>query len=221
MPVVVIPLAATFIAGGLMFMLLGRPLAAATTGLGNFLNGLSGASSILLGIVIGLMMAFDMGGPVNKAAYAFGAANLGAAVASGNAGPLVIMATVMAAGMVPPLALALAVALRPQLFTPPERENGKTNWLLGASFITEGAIPFAAADPLRVIPSIMLGSAVTGAIVAVSGVQLRAPHGGIFVLFAINGVLMFLLALIAGTVVGAFAVMLAKQFHRNPALEDI
>jgi PTS system fructose-specific IIC component len=221
MPVVVIPLAATFIAGGLMFMLLGRPLAAATIGLGNFLNGLSGASSILLGIVIGLMMAFDMGGPVNKAAYAFGAANLGAAVASGNEGPLVIMATVMAAGMVPPLALALAVALRPSLFTPPERENGKTNWLLGASFITEGAIPFAAADPLRVIPSIMLGSAVTGAIVAVSGVQLRAPHGGIFVLFAINGVLMFLLALVAGTVVGAFAVMLAKQFHRNPALEDI
>ncbi|SDQ19071.1 fructose-specific PTS transporter subunit EIIC [Quadrisphaera sp. DSM 44207] len=219
MPVVIIPLFATLIAGGLMFLVLGRPLAAATTGLGNWLSGLSGTSSVVLGIVIGLMMAFDMGGPVNKAAYAFGAAGLSAATAA-NEGPLVIMATVMAAGMVPPLALALAVALRPKTFSPAERENGRTNWLLGASFITEGAIPFAAADPLRVIPSIMVGSAVTGAVVAASGVTLRAPHGGIFVLFAIDGVLVFLLALVAGTVVGALAVLVTKRLGRRTAELD-
>ncbi|MFP5334995.1 MAG: fructose-specific PTS transporter subunit EIIC [Actinomycetes bacterium] len=216
MPVVVIPLVATLVSGGLMIMVLGRPLAAATSGLESWLGGLSGSSTLVLGAVLGLMMAFDMGGPVNKAAYAFAAAGLsGASVA--NETPLVIMAAVMAAGMVPPLALALATVVRPGEFSPAERENGKTNWLLGASFITEGAIPFAAADPLRVIPSIMLGAATTGAIVAVSGVTLRAPHGGVFVSFAIGGVAMFLLALVVGTVVGALAVLVAKRIGRTPA----
>ncbi|MGY1673695.1 PTS fructose transporter subunit IIABC [Geodermatophilus sp. SYSU D00710] len=212
-PVVIIPLLATLISSGLMVAVLGRPLAAAVEGLGNWLNGLSGTSAVLLGIILGLMMCFDLGGPVNKAAYLFATAGL----ASQTSGSLVIMATVMAAGMVPPLAMALSTAIRPALYTPAERDNGKAAWLLGASFISEGAIPFAAADPLRVIPSMMLGGATTGAIVAASGVELRAPHGGIFVFFAMSNVLVFVLALIAGTVVGALAVTIAKSIGRRKA----
>jgi PTS system fructose-specific IIC component len=222
MPVVVIPLFATLIASGLMVLVLGRPLAAAITGLTNWLNGLSGTSAVLLGILLGLMMAFDMGGPVNKAAYAFATAGLASWISdpSENTGPLVIMATVMAAGMVPPIALSVATILRPKLFTPAEQEQGKAAWLLGLAFITEGAIPFAAADPLRVIPPIMLGSATTGAIVAAAGVQAQAPHGGIVVFFAINGVLMWLLAIAIGTAVGAVAVIIAKSIGRKP-VEDV
>ena len=222
MPVVVIPLGATVIAGGLMVIVLGRPLAAAVTGLTNWLNGLSGTSAVLLGILLGIMMAFDMGGPVNKAAYAFASAGLASWISNptANTGPLVIMATVMAAGMVPPIALSVATFVRPQLFTPAERGQGKAAWLLGLAFITEGAIPFAAADPLRVIPPIMLGSATTGAIVAASGVQLSAPHGGIVVFFAINGFLMFVLAIAVGTVVGAVAVIIAKSIGRTQ-VEDV
>ncbi|MGY1609036.1 PTS fructose transporter subunit IIABC [Geodermatophilus sp. SYSU D00700] len=212
-PVVIIPLLATLISSGLMVAVLGRPLAAAVEGLGNWLNGLSGTSAVLLGIILGLMMCFDLGGPVNKAAYLFATAGL----ASQTSGSLVIMATVMAAGMVPPLAMALSTAIRPGLYTPAERDNGKAAWLLGASFISEGAIPFAAADPLRVIPSMMLGGATTGAIVAASGVELRAPHGGIFVFFAMSNVLVFVLALIAGTIVGALAVTIAKSIGRRKA----
>ncbi|SNR36821.1 PTS fructose transporter subunit IIABC [Blastococcus mobilis] len=213
-PVVIIPLLATLIASGIMAVLLGRPLAAALEGLGNWLNGLTGTSAILLGIILGLMMCFDLGGPVNKAAYVFATTGLTAAA---TGAPLVIMATVMAAGMVPPLAMALSTAVRPKLYTPAERDNGKAAWLLGLSFISEGAIPFAAADPLRVIPSMMLGGATTGAIVAASGVELRAPHGGIFVFFAMQGVLMFVLALVAGAVVGAVAVTVAKSIGRTDA----
>jgi fructose PTS system EIIBC or EIIC component len=198
-----------------MAVVLGRPLAAALEGLGNWLNGLTGTSAILLGIILGLMMCFDLGGPVNKAAYLFATAGLSAQ----TSGSLVIMATVMAAGMVPPLAMALSTAIRPKLYTPAERDNGKAAWLLGASFISEGAIPFAAADPLRVIPSMMLGGATTGAIVAASGVELRAPHGGIFVFFAMQGVLMFVVALIIGTIVGAVAVTVAKSIGRSDAAE--
>ena len=157
MPVVIIPLVASLIVGLLMFLLLGRPLAAITNGLTNWLSGMTGTSAILLGVILGLMMCFDLGGPVNKAAYAFATAGL---AASTNAS-FEIMAAVMAAGMVPPLAMALATTVRPGLFSEPERENGRAAWLLGASFISEGAIPFAAADPLRVIPSTMLGGAVT------------------------------------------------------------
>ncbi|PRY41156.1 PTS system D-fructose-specific IIA component (F1P-forming) (Frc family) /PTS system D-fructose-specific IIB component (F1P-forming) (Frc family) /PTS system D-fructose-specific IIC component (F1P-forming) (Frc family) [Geodermatophilus tzadiensis] len=212
-PVVIIPLLATFISSGIMVAVLGRPLAAALEGLGNWLNGLSGTSAVLLGIILGLMMCFDLGGPINKAAYLFATAGL----ASQTSGSLVIMATVMAAGMVPPLAMALSTAIRPKLYTPAERDNGKAAWLLGLSFISEGAIPFAAADPLRVIPSMMLGGATTGAIVAASGVELRAPHGGIFVFFAMNNVLVFVLALVAGTVVGGLAVTIAKSIGRSKA----
>ncbi|WP_138734033.1 PTS fructose transporter subunit IIABC [Modestobacter excelsi] len=212
-PVVIIPLLATLISSGIMVVVLGRPLAKALSGLTNFLNGLTGSSALLLGIILGLMMCFDLGGPVNKAAYVFATTGL---TADASRGSLVIMATVMAAGMVPPLAMALSsTVLRPRLYTEAERENGAAAWLLGASFISEGAIPFAAADPLRVIPSMMLGGATTGAIVAASGVQLRAPHGGIFVFFAISGIVMFLVALIVGTVVGGLAVTIAKSIGRK------
>ena len=207
MPVVVIPLLASLVVGLLMFLLLGRPLAAITSGLTNWLNGLGGGSVILLGIILGLMMCFDLGGPVNKAAYAFATAGLSIA----EPRSLQIMAAVMAAGMVPPLAMALATTLRPGLFSEPERENGRAAWLLGASFISEGAIPFAAADPFRVIPSMMAGGALTGALIMAFDVTLKAPHGGIFVFFAIGKLAWFLVALVAGTVVGALAVIAAKQ----------
>ncbi|HNA49533.1 MAG TPA: PTS fructose transporter subunit IIC, partial [Mycobacterium sp.] len=208
MPVVIIPLLASLIVGLLMFFLLGRPLAAVTSGLTNWLNSLTGASVILLGVILGLMMCFDLGGPVNKAAYAFATAGLSVT----DVASLRIMAAVMAAGMVPPLAMALATTIRPGLFSEPERENGRAAWLLGASFISEGAIPFAAADPLRVIPSMMAGGAVTGALIMAFDVTLKAPHGGIFVFFAIGNLLWFLVALAAGTVVAAVTVIAAKQF---------
>ncbi len=216
MPVVIIPLLASLIVGLLMFFLLGRPLAAITSGLTNWLNSLTGASVILLGVILGLMMCFDLGGPVNKAAYAFATAGLNVA----DPASLRIMAAVMAAGMVPPLAMALATTIRPGLFSEPERENGRAAWLLGASFISEGAIPFAAADPLRVIPSMMAGGAVTGALIMAFDVTLKAPHGGIFVFFAIGNLLWFLVALAAGTVVGALAVVGAKQFASPKSEHD-
>ncbi|TSD96603.1 PTS lactose transporter subunit IIC [Skermania sp. ID1734] len=210
MPVVIIPLFASLVVGLLMFLLLGRPLAWVTNSLTHWLNGLTGSSVIVLGIILGLMMCFDLGGPVNKAAYAFATAGLNVA----DPASLRIMAAVMAAGMVPPLALALASTVRPGLFTEPERENGRAAWLLGASFISEGAIPFAAADPLRVIPSMMAGGAVTGALVMAFDVTLKAPHGGVFVFFAIGNLVWFLVALAAGTITGALAVVAAKQFTK-------
>ncbi|MCP9272491.1 PTS fructose transporter subunit IIABC [Mycolicibacterium arenosum] len=224
MPVVIIPLFASLVVGLIMFFLIGRPLAWVNTSLTNWLTGLSGTSAILLGVILGLMMCFDLGGPVNKAAYAFATAGLAAATTSS----FEIMATVMAAGMVPPLAMALATVVRPGLFSEPERENGRAAWLLGASFISEGAIPFAAADPLRVIPSMMFGGAITGAICMAAGATSRAPHGGIFVLFAIDNKLWFVIAILAGTVAGAAAVVVAKQFgkpkvdaEQSPALATV
>ncbi|MGX9788698.1 PTS fructose transporter subunit IIABC [Mycobacterium sp. MMS18-G62] len=213
MPVVIIPLFASLVVGLLMFMLLGRPLAWITTSLTNWLGGMTGTSVIILGIVLGLMMCFDLGGPVNKAAYAFATAGLNVS----DPASLRIMAAVMAAGMVPPLAMALASTIRPGLFTEPERENGRAAWLLGASFISEGAIPFAAADPLRVIPSMMFGGAVTGALIMAFDVTLKAPHGGIFVFFAIGHLLWFLVALAVGTGAGALAVIAAKEFIKPSA----
>ncbi|MGK2902895.1 MAG: PTS fructose transporter subunit IIABC [Mycobacterium sp.] len=208
MPVVIIPLVASLSVGLIMFFLIGRPLAWVNTSLTDWLNGLTGTSAVFLGVILGLMMCFDLGGPVNKAAYAFATAGLAAATTAS----FEIMAAVMAAGMVPPLAMALATTIRPGLFSEPEKENGRAAWLLGASFISEGAIPFAAADPLRVIPSMMFGGAITGALCMAFGVTLRAPHGGIFVFFAIGNLAMFLIALVAGTVVSALAVVAAKQF---------
>ena len=217
MPVVVIPLLATLISGAVMIMVLGKPLTALMKGLADGLEGMSsGGAGVLLGVVLGLMMAFDMGGPLNKTAYVFATTGLGAAATASGAPPeLKVMAAVMLAGMVPPLALALATVLRPGLFNKAERENGKAAWLLGASFITEGAIPFAAADPLRVIPSIMAGSAVTGAIAMATDVTLRAPHGGIFVLFAVDQVLWFVIALVIGTLVSTALVVVLKTFTES------
>ncbi|GAB2880184.1 PTS fructose transporter subunit IIABC [Nocardioides pacificus] len=217
MPVLVIPLGATLISGFVMLAVLGEPLSALTEALSDGLNSMSGGSAIVLGVVLGLMMAFDMGGPLNKTAYGFATAGLGAAATAADAPELKIMAAVMLAGMVPPLAMALATVLRRGLFTPAERENGKAAWLMGASFISEGAIPFAAADPLRVIPAIMAGSAVTGGLSQALDVSLRAPHGGIFVLFAVGNVLGFLIALVAGVLVAAFAVIALKSIGRSPA----
>jgi PTS system fructose-specific IIC component len=224
MPVLVIPLLTTLIAGLVMVVVLGKPLGALMDALNSGLTSMAeSGAGVVLGVVLGLMMAFDMGGPLNKTAYLFATTGLAAAAtATGDAPQLQIMAAVMLAGMVPPLALALASAVRPGLFTEPERENGKAAWLLGASFITEGAIPFAAADPVRVIPSIMLGSAVTGGLSMAFHVTLRAPHGGIFVLFAVGEVLFFLLALLIGTLVAAGAVILLKQFTESKEeIEDL
>jgi fructose PTS system EIIBC or EIIC component len=217
MPVLVIPLLTTLVAGLIMLVVLAKPLGALMDALNDGLTSMAeGGAGVLLGVVLGLMMAFDMGGPLNKTAYLFATTGLAAAAtATGDAPQLLIMAAVMLAGMVPPLALALASVVRPQVFTEAERENGKAAWLLGASFITEGAIPFAAADPLRVIPSIMAGSAVTGGLAMAMDVSLRAPHGGIFVLFAVGNVLGFLLALAAGVLVAATLVIVLKQFTES------
>jgi fructose PTS system EIIBC or EIIC component len=221
MPVLLIPLLATLISGVVMIAVLSKPLGQLMDKLNAGLTNMSENSglAILLGVVLGLMMAFDMGGPLNKVAYSFAVAGLSvAATASDDAPELKIMAAVMLAGMVPPLALALATFLRPQLFNAPERENGKAAWALGASFITEGAIPFAAADPARVIPSIMLGSAVTGGLSMAMDVTLLAPHGGIFVLpFAVGNIIGFLIALAAGVVVAAVTVIALKSIGESDA----
>ncbi|WP_020141824.1 fructose-specific PTS transporter subunit EIIC [Terracoccus sp. 273MFTsu3.1] len=201
MPVVVIPLVSSFITIGLFITVLGRPIKGLTDALNSWLTGMTGASAIILGIILGAMMGFDLGGPVNKVAYAFATTGLAAAGAATDAPQLKIMAAVMAAGMVAPLSMALATTLRPKLFSEPERENGKAAWLLGLSFISEGAIPFAAADPIRVIASSVVGSAVTGALVMLFGATLRAPHGGIWVLPLIGNFALFILALLAGVAV--------------------
>jgi PTS system fructose-specific IIC component len=211
MPVVIIPLLASIFASGLMFLVLGGPIAGLTVALNGWLSGMTGASAVVLGVILGLMMCFDLGGPVNKVAYAFAVAGLSAGSAT-NQAPWQIMATVMAAGMVPPLAMALATVLDKKLFSLAERENGKAAWLLGASFISEGAIPFAAADPLRVIPASMVGGALTGAMCMAFGVTSQAPHGGFFVFFAIGNLLMFAVSIIAGTIVSALAVVALKRW---------
>ena len=216
MPVVVTPLLATLVVGFLLLFVVGKPVASLNTAMTDWLNGQAGASAIVLGIILGLMMAFDMGGPVNKVAYTFAAGGL-ANVAAGatDAKEWVIMAAVMAAGMTPPLGLALATVLRKSAFTESEIENGKAAWVLGISFITEGAIPFAAADPLRVIPSIMIGSGLTGALVMAFGNTLQAPHGGIWVLPLIGNPATYLLAIAIGTAVTAGAVLVAKGIGQS------
>lgn len=221
MPVVIIPLAASIVASGLMILFLGRPIATLMVGLNDWLTGLAATGAIILvGVILGLMMCFDLGGPVNKVAYAFAVAGLASASAE-NTTPYLIMAAVMTAGMVPPLAMALAsTVLARNMFPAVERENGKAAWLLGAAFISEGAIPFAAADPLRVIPAMMAGGAVTGALSMAFAVESLAPHGGIFVLFAINPIWGFLIALAAGTVVSALTVIALKKWIAPKELEQ-
>ncbi|MGA5205233.1 PTS fructose transporter subunit IIABC [Streptomyces variegatus] len=212
MPVVVIPLISSAIVGFLMFVVIGKPIAEAQKGMTDWLNGLSGSNAILLGTLLGLMMCFDLGGPVNKVAYTF--ATAGIAVTSPSDSAMKIMAAVMAAGMVPPLAMALATTVRGKLFTRTERENGKAAWVLGASFISEGAIPFAAADPLRVIPASMAGGAVTGALSMAFGATLRAPHGGIFVVPLIGNPFLYLVAIAAGVCVTTALVVVLKGLRK-------
>lgn len=219
MPVVIIPLLGSIFASGLLLFVFGGPIAALTKLLNDWLSGLSGAGVILLGVILGLMMCFDLGGPLNKVAYGFATANLAQGIA-GDERYLQIMAAVMAAGMVPPLAMALAsTVLGRKLFTAPERENGKAAWLLGAAFISEGAIPFAAADVFRVIPAAMLGGAVTGALSMFFGITSRAPHGGVFVFFAIDNFWLWLLSIAIGTVVSAVSVVLLKRYARRRPVE--
>lgn len=221
MPVVIIPLLASLVASGLMFLILGGPIVAITNGLNSWLSGLTGAGAIALGVILGLMMCFDLGGPVNKVAYSFAVAGLGAATMD-NQAPWQIMAAVMASGMVPPLAMALAsTVLNKKLFSLAEQENGKAAWLLGASFISEGAIPFAAADPLRVIPASMLGGAVTGAISMAAAVGSKAPHGGIFVFFAIDNFIMFVVSIAVGTVVTALSVIALKRWAVKKTVDTV
>ncbi|WP_060973342.1 PTS fructose transporter subunit IIABC [Streptococcus sp. CCH8-H5] len=195
--ILLLPLLGVFATGFLM-LAVNIPMAAINTGLSNFLSSLSGSSAVLLGLLVGGMMAVDMGGPVNKAAYVFGTGTLAATVTSGGS---VVMAAVMAAGMVPPLAVFVATLLFKDKFTEEERNSGLTNIVMGLSFITEGAIPFGAADPARAIPSFIVGSALTGALVGMAGIKLMAPHGGIFVIALTSNALLYLLFILIGAVV--------------------
>lgn len=203
-PILIYPLFGILITGLLMLYAIEPIVGALNTGLNNWLASLSGTSSILLGALLGGMMAIDMGGPFNKAAYVFGTAQ----IAAGNYG---IMAAVMIGGMVPPAAIALATILFKHKFTAQERKSGPVNFIMGLSFITEGAIPFAAADPARVIPSCIAGSAVAGALSMLFGCTLMAPHGGIFVFPVVGNALMYLVSLVVGTVVGAVLLGVLKK----------
>lgn len=177
-----------------MYLFIVDPIAAINTGLSNFLKNLGTGNLILLGALLGAMMSTDMGGPINKAAFTFGIAM----IASGQYAP---HAAVMAGGMVPPLGIALATTIFKNKFSADERDAGKTCYVMGLSFITEGAIPFAASDPIRVIPSCMIGAAISGALSMAFHIELRAPHGGIFVLPIVNNPIMYLLAIVIGSAV--------------------
>ena len=207
MPVVVTPLVTSLVAGLAMYLLLGAPLAWVMTTLQDWLTSMSGGSALVLGLILGAMMASDLGGPINKAAYLFATAGL----SSGATVNQEIMAAVIISGMVPPLAMALATTLRPKLFNENERENGKAAWLLGASFISEGAIPFASADPARVIPSTIVGGALAGAISMSAHVASPAPHGGIWIIGLAQNPLMFFVAVLVGTVVSALVYVVLKS----------
>ncbi len=203
-PVLLFPLFGTLLVGILMMFVVLPPVVAINNGMNNFLASLGGSSKIFLGLVLGAMMAIDMGGPINKAAYVFGVASL-------DAGQYEIMAAVMAGGMVPPLAIALATTFFKNRFTKDQIESGKVNYVMGLSFITEGAIPFAAADPLRVIPACAIGSAVAGALSMLFNASLRAPHGGIFVVPVVTNPLMYLVAIVTGAIVGMTLLAILKK----------
>lgn len=203
-PVLLYPLLGIFLVGVIMQFVVEPPIGALNTAINNGLNGLNGASAVVLGVLLGGMMSVDMGGPVNKAAYVFGTAS----IAAGNYN---IMAAVMIGGMTPPCAIALATLLFKDKFTKEERDAGPTNFIMGLAFITEGAIPFAASDPLRVLPSCIVGSAVAGAISMAFDCTLMAPHGGIFVFPVVGNAVMYLVALVAGTVISAVLLGLLKK----------
>ena len=205
--ILLLPLLGVGLTGFLMF-LINIPMAAINTGLNNFLSSLSGSSAVLLGLLVGGMMAVDMGGPVNKAAYVFATGTLAESVASGGS---IVMAAVMAAGMVPPLTVFVATVLFKDKFTQEERDSGLTNIVMGLSFITEGAIPFGAADPARAIPSFIAGSALTGALVGLAGLKLMAPHGGIFVIALTSNPLLYILFVLIGAVVSGILFGLLRK----------
>lgn len=211
-PVLIIPLLSTLAVGLLMIYVVGAPMKAIMDGLTHFLQGMGSTNAVLLGLLLGAMMAVDMGGPVNKAAYTF-------AVGLLTSETYMPMAAVMAAGMTPPLGIAIATLIGGNRFTQAEREAGKAAGVLGLSFITEGAIPFAAKDPLRVIPSLIVGSAIAGALSMYFGVQLHAPHGGVFVLAipnAVNHLLLYALAILAGTLLTTASLMILKPTLEEP-----
>lgn len=203
-PVLLYPLFGIFITGAIMYLFIVNPIAAINTGISNFLKNLGTGNLILLGALLGAMMSTDMGGPINKAAFTFGIAM----IASGQYAP---HAAVMAGGMVPPLGIALATTIFRNKFSADERDAGKTCYVMGLSFITEGAIPFAASDPIRVIPSCMIGAAISGALSMAFHIELRAPHGGIFVLPIVNNPVMYLLAIVIGSVVTAVLLGFIKK----------
>ncbi|MDY3208413.1 fructose-specific PTS transporter subunit EIIC [Clostridium baratii] len=203
-PVLLYPLFGILLIGAIIIFVINPPVAAINTGLTNFLNSMGESSKIVLGVILGAMMAIDMGGPINKAAYVFGTASLAS-------GQYDIMAAVMIGGMVPPLSIALCTTFFKNRFTKRERQSGLTNYIMGFSFITEGAIPFAASDPLRVIPACAIGSAVAGGLSMGFGCQLRAPHGGIFVVPVIEHPLGYLIAIAVGAVVGMILLAILKK----------
>ena len=204
-PVLLYPLLGIFLVGVIMQFVVEPPIGALNTAINNGLNGLNGASAVVLGVLLGGMMSVDMGGPVNKAAYVFGTAS----IAAGNYN---IMAAVMIGGMVPPIAIALSNTFFKNRWTDEERKNAPVNYVMGLSFITEGAIPYAAGHPLQVIPSCIVGSAVAGALSALFGCKLMAPHGGIFVFATMQGTWYFyLLALAIGAVVTMLMLALLKR----------
>ena len=203
--ILIYPLLGIALTGFIMIYVINKPVGALNTAITEWLSGLGTGNAILLGIILGLMMAFDMGGPVNKAAYVFGTG----LIANGVYEP---MAAIMAAGMVPPLGIAIATTIFKKKFSNEDQQAGKVNYIMGLSFITEGAIPFAAADPIRVIPSLMAGSAVAGALSMMFHIGLRAPHGGVFVIPLVDGSwLLYLLAVVIGSVVSALLLGILKK----------
>ena len=206
--ILLLPLLGVGLTAAIMFVL-NIPMSAINTGMNTFLTNLGGSSAVLLGLLVGGMMAVDMGGPVNKAAYVFGTGTLTASALSG--GGSTVMAAVMAAGMVPPLAVFVATVLFKDKFTKEERDSGLTNIVMGLSFITEGAIPFGAADPARAIPSFIVGSALTGALVGLAGLKLMAPHGGIFVIALTSNPLLYILFVLIGAVVSGILFGLLRK----------
>ena len=213
-PILIIPLVASLFTGLVMIYVVGGPVAGIMNAMTEFLNNMGSANAVLLGVIIGAMMCFDMGGPVNKAAYAFGVGLL----ASKTYAP---MAAVMAAGMVPALGMGIATFLASKKFIKAEQEAGKASFVLGLCFISEGAIPFAAKDPMRVIPACMVGGALTGALSMLFGCELVAPHGGLFVLFipnAISNVLMYIVAIAAGSLLTGVSYAMLKRGEEQAKL---
>ncbi len=203
-PTLIYPFVGIALIGAIMVFVVNPPVAWLNTAMSNGLNSMGESSKVILGLVLGGMMAIDMGGPFNKAAYVFGTASLAA-------GQYDIMAAVMVGGMVPPLAIALSTTFFKNRYTEKERQSGITNYIMGLSFITEGAIPFAASDPARVIPSCMAGSAVAGGLSMFFGCTLMAPHGGIFVFPVVGNPLMYVVSLVVGSVVGMILLAVLKK----------